>query len=60
MCVLRDLPQQNPRALCLGSSPKFICSHIPMELYFVNETGREEIKKRVVYLRGVSSTCGFS
>ncbi len=28
LCViLRDLPQQNPRALCRGSSLNFICSH---------------------------------
>ncbi len=33
MCILRDLPQQkNLRALCRGSSPNFICSHVPMEI----------------------------
>ncbi len=34
LCILRDLPQQkNPRVVCQGSSPNFICSHVPMEIF---------------------------
>jgi hypothetical protein len=57
MRILRDLPQQkNPRVLCRGSSPNFICSHVPMEIFLFYEIGKKwGNEKRVVYLRG--GTC---
>ncbi len=49
-----DLPQaKNPRALCQGNSPNFICSHDPMEIFLFYEIGKKwRNKKRVVYVRG--------
>jgi len=42
MCILRDLPQQkNPRALSGGSFPNFICSHVPMGIFLLYETGKK-------------------
>jgi hypothetical protein len=29
-----------PRPLCQGSSPNFICSHLPMEIFLFYETGK--------------------
>jgi len=44
--ILRDLPQQkNLRALCLGSSPNFICSHVSMEIFIFRKC--EEIKREL-------------
>jgi hypothetical protein len=41
MCILRDLPhEKNPRPLCQGSSPNFICSHVPMEIFLLYEIGK--------------------
>jgi hypothetical protein len=62
MCILRDLPQQkNPRALCQGSSPNFVCSHVPMEIFlFYKMRKKWENKKRVVYVMGGSCTSAFS
>jgi hypothetical protein len=38
MCILRNLPQQkNPRTLCWGSSPNFICFQVPMEIFLFRE-----------------------
>jgi len=51
----------NPRVLCRGSSPNFICSHIPMEIFLVYRMGKsEEIKREFVYVRGGSCTRTFS
>jgi hypothetical protein len=42
MCILREIPQtNNPRALCQGSSPNFICSHDPMEIFLFYEIGKK-------------------
>jgi len=42
LCILRDIPQQkNPRALCQGSSPNFICSHLPMEIFLFKKESRK-------------------
>jgi hypothetical protein len=64
LCILRDFPQQkNPRVVCQGSSPNFICSHVPMEifLFFMKVERSKEIKKRVAYyLRGGFYSCEFS
>jgi hypothetical protein len=51
MCILRDLPQQkNPKVLCLESSPNFICSHVPMEIFLFYEKRKEEEIKRELFL----------
>ncbi len=62
MCILRDLPQQkNTRPLCWGSSPNFICSHIPMETFLCYQTGKKQVNKRtVVCIRGGFHTHVFS
>jgi hypothetical protein len=62
MCILRDLPQQkNPKVLCQGSPPNFICFHVPMEIFLFCETGKKQgNKKRILYIRGGSHTRAFS
>jgi hypothetical protein len=57
----RTLEFPNPRVLCRGSSPNFICSHIPLEIFLVYIMGKKwGNKKRVVYVRGGSCTRAFS
>jgi len=54
-CVyFEGLPQQNnPRVLCWGSSPNFICSHVPMEIFLSYEMRKKGgNEKRVVYIGG--------
>jgi len=47
MCILRDLHQKkNPRALCPGSSPNFICSHTPIEIFLFYETRKHWRKSK--------------
>ncbi len=62
MCILRDLPQQKKsRPLCCRSSPNFICSRVPMEIFLFYEMGKKQgNKNRVVYIRGGSRTHVFS
>jgi hypothetical protein len=63
MCILRDLPQQkNPGALCPGSTPNFICSHVPGEilLFLMKRERSEEIKRVLLMESGCSSTHAFS
>jgi hypothetical protein len=49
--ILRDLPpplSPNKRTLghyAEGSSPNFICSHVPMEIFLFNETRKKEARK---------------
>jgi hypothetical protein len=44
--IMRDLPQQkNPRALCWQSSPNFICSHVPMEIFYFLQNEIIETRK---------------
>jgi len=57
-CVyFEGLPQQkNPRVLSWGSSPNFICSHVPMEIFlFYEMRKRGGNEKRVVYYMGGGS-----
>jgi hypothetical protein len=49
MCILRDLPKQkNPGPLCRGNFPSFMCSHVPMEIFFSMKWQKCEEIKRVV------------
>jgi hypothetical protein len=59
---LRDLPlQKNPSPLCHGSSPSFIFSHVPTEIFLFYEMGKKwGNTKRIVSVRGGSCTCVFS
>jgi hypothetical protein len=62
MCILRDLlKQKNPKPLCQGSSPNYICSHIPMEIFLFYKVGKKQgNKKKVVYVRRGSNIHAFS
>jgi hypothetical protein len=62
VCILRDLPHpNNPRLLYRQRSSKFMCSHVPMEIFLFYETGKKPgNKKRVVYVRRDSRTHVFS
>jgi hypothetical protein len=33
--------QKNPRELCQGSSPNFICSHVPMKIFLFYESRKK-------------------
>jgi hypothetical protein len=49
---LRDLPQQkNPKALWLGSSLNFICSHVPMEIFIFYELRKQGGNERLGHKR---------
>jgi hypothetical protein len=57
-CVyFEGLPQQKkPRVLCWGSSPNFICSHVPMEIFLFYEMRKKGgNEKRVVCIGGGGS-----
>jgi hypothetical protein len=44
-----------------GSSPNFIRSHVPIEIFLFDERGKKQgNKKIVVYVRRGSSTLAFS
>ncbi len=50
-----------PRPICCRSSPNFICSCIPTEIFLFYEMGMKQgNKNRVVYIRGGSCTHVFS
>ncbi len=61
-CILKDLHQcKNPRVLCWGSSPNFICSPIPTTIFLFYEMGKKRgNKKRVLYIKGGFHTHEFS
>ncbi len=59
MCNLEGSPPaKNPRGLCGGCSPNFICSHVPMKIIFFYKTRKKPgNKKRVIYLRAYTLGC---
>jgi hypothetical protein len=45
MCILKDLiKEKNPRLLCQGNSPNFICLHDPIEI-FLSYKNKKEVTK---------------
>jgi hypothetical protein len=62
MCIFEGSPPaEEPQGVMPRSSPNFICSQVPMEVFQFYEMGKKPgNKKRVVYIRGSSSTCAFS
>jgi hypothetical protein len=44
-------PTEDPRALCSRSSPNFICSHVPMEIFLYYETGKKQGNKKREFTR---------
>jgi hypothetical protein len=62
MCIFEgSLPTKKLEGIMLRISPNFICSHVPMEVFHFYEMGKKpRNEKRVVYIRGGSSTRAFS